>query len=83
MRDFELEKEIAINYNDKVAIETQVENYKNVFAKELVSGGVGKEMVESIKLGSQPIKMKKPVTMRISETVKGFKNKLKIVFGLE
>lgn len=83
MSDFDLLKEIADNHNDKVAIEAQVENYKTTFAKELVNGGVGKDMIETVRFGTQPVKIKKPFGMRVSESVKGFKNKLKIVFGIE
>ena len=83
MRDFELERELINNHNDKVTIEIQVENYKNAFAKELINDGVGKEMADSVKFGHQPVKRKKPVKLRISESVRGFKNKLKIVFGID
>ena len=83
MVDFELQKELVNNHNDKITIEVQVENYKNTFAKELVDGNTGKEMMESIKFGSQPVKIKKPINMRVSESIKGFKNKLKAVFGIE
>jgi hypothetical protein len=83
MTDFELQKELVNNYNDKITIEAQVENYKNTFAKELVNGRTGKEMLDSVKFGAQPVKIKKPVSMRISESMKSFKNKLKTVFGIE
>jgi len=40
-------------------------------------------MIETVRFGTQPVKIKKPFGMRVSESVKGFKNKLKIVFGIE
>lgn len=83
MKDFDLLKEIADNRNDKAVIEAQVKNYKATFAKELVNSGVGKDMINTVKFGTQTLKIKKPFNMRVSETVKGFKNKLKIVFGIE
>lgn len=79
----DLERELAINKNDKVAIEAQVENYKKTFAKELIDGGIGHEITESIKFGTKPIKIKKPITMRIAEKIGNFKNKLRIVFGID
>lgn len=83
MEDFDLQKEIANNHNDKITIEAQVENYKNTFAKELLNGRTGKEMMESVKFGTQSVKLKKPINMRISDSMKSFKNKLKTVFGIE
>lgn len=83
MEDFDLQKEIANNYNDKITIEAQVENYKNTFAKELLNGRTGKEMMESVKFGTQSVKLKKPINMRILDSMKSFKNKLKTVFGIE
>ena len=83
MMDYGLQKELSDTYNEKVSLEAQVENYKSNFAKELLNGTTGQEIKESIKLGSKPIRMKKPFSMRLTESLKNFKNKLKIVFDIE
>jgi hypothetical protein len=80
---FDLQKELNNNENDKIAIEAQVEKYKKTFADELVKKGVGKEMSESLKYNSQPVKLRKPFKLRVSEKIEKFKNKLKIVLGVE
>ena len=81
--NFDLQKELNNNENDKIAIEAQVEKYKKTFADELVKKGVGKEMSESLKNNSQPVKLRKPFKLRVNEKIEKFKNKLKIVLGVE
>lgn len=78
----EILKELEINRNDKIAVETQVENYKKSFANELVNGGLGTEMSMGLKLNHTPLKLKKPLKLRFKEKMNNFKNKLKIVFGV-
>ena len=81
--NFDLQKELNNNENDKIAIEAQVEKYKKTFADELVKKGVGKEMSESLKYNSKSVKLRKPFKLRVNEKIEKFKNKLKIVLGVE
>lgn len=76
----ELLKELKANQDDQVAVATMVQNYKDGFIKELVSG-VGTEMKESIKINIQPVKMKKPFKVRKNEFIDRLKNKFLMVFG--
>ena len=76
----ELLKELKANHDDQVAVATMVQNYKDGFIKELVSG-VGTEMKESIKTNIQPVKMKKPFKVRKNEFIDRLKNKFLMVFG--
>lgn len=76
----ELLKELKANQDDQVAVATMVQNYKDGFIKELVSG-VGTEMKESIKTNIQPVKMKKPFKVRKNEFIDRLKNKFLMVFG--
>ena len=83
MADIGLLRELEKNYNDKVAIEAQVEKFKRNFAKELTDGGIGNAMTAELKTGVKPIKLKKPLNIRIKENINSFKNKLKIVVGIQ
>ena len=78
----EILKELEINRNDKIAVETQVENYKKSFANELVNGGLGTEMSMGLKLNQATLKLKKPLKLRFKEKMNNLKNKFKIVFGV-
>ncbi len=80
--NFDLQKELNNNENDKIAIEAQVENYKKSFANELVNGGLGTEMCMGLKLNQTSVKLKKPLKLRFKEKMNNLKNKFKIVFGV-
>ena len=83
MADFNLLRELDKNKNDKVALEAQLEIFKKTFANEIKNNGVGKEMTECIKHCSNPVKIKKPFSLRLKEKMNLFKNKLNTVLGLD
>lgn len=71
----DLMKELAKNEYDKAAQEQMVSKYKVDFAKYI--GDIGEKTNLSIK----PVKIKKSLKMRISESIDTFTKKLRKIFG--
>lgn len=71
----DLMKELAKNEYDKAAQEQIVAKYKLDFAKYI--GDMG----ENANLSIKPVKIKKSVKMRISESINTFTKKLRKIFG--
>lgn len=69
------------NRQDKEVISAVAEKNKMDFISE-IRNGAGNEMVRMSRLRNNPIKLKKPLRIRISEKLSKLKNKFLTVFGL-
>ena len=71
--DYEVLKEMAIASNEAAIDKRISDKYKSDFADWIKTA--------PIDLSSEPVKIKKSLSMRISEWMDDFSNKLSIIFG--